>query len=285
MRLEAYAELEGVARVDALRFDASQGMGSEALYFEPTTGAKSTTLIFHLGHWAAFDLVPEVPIHFVRAGHPVLLLSMIMQGPNYEAHRSLVLPDGETQIQLEGSHWDLRTAEAQGVHTIRLFFEPLARAMNFVEARSDAVVLAGLSGGGWTVDVYAPMDPRVDGVVSVAGSIPHGLRARPDIGDYEQLAGRPLYAIADFPRLYLASARWRPHHQVFHENDACCFAWAGRQAAFQAYADEINARLQAEGRPPNFGLTLIPEVEAHVVHPEGIQVIEQVMAAVSSTEG
>jgi hypothetical protein len=44
----------------------------------------------------------------------------------------------------------------------------------------------GISGGGWTVDLLAALDPRIRRSISVFGSLPFSLRPPGDTGDWEQ---------------------------------------------------------------------------------------------------
>lgn len=266
------------ARLDESVFDASQGLSSRAYHFVPQGSRRDTTLIFLLGHSGDFPGEAIVPERFVRDGFPVLVLGMVLQGPNRD-DRTVELPNGDRET-LRRFHGDLAPLEARGLDAMRLFFEPLARAVGYAKARSEHVVVAGISGGGWTADVYGALDPRIDGVVSIAGSIPHSLRVGPDLGDFEQRRARGIYDIAGFEELYLLSALVQPHRQVFHEFDACCFAWSGRASAFFDYARRVQDELTALGRDSGaFALDLIPERSAHRVHPEAIEIIRSVIAS------
>eukprot|EP00439_Symbiodinium_sp_Y106_P075129 s636_g14.t2 len=186
---------------------------------------------------------------FHALGHNVFILSMPLVGVNFDSRRSTNLTD----------HWWFQHHESLGDATIRYFCEP-------------DVVLAGLSGGGWTTSLVAAMDPRVVKSIPVAGVLPWSLRfdrtaagieATGDIGDYEQIcklkpfpfkngarhkgygwrrdAGREYcqFLLAGFER-----HRWQL--QIFHEDDTCCYAAAGRHQEFLGYESDIRNALAGQ---------------------------------------
>jgi len=264
------------ARLDELVFDASQGLGSRAYHFVPDGPPQDTTLIFLLGHAGDFSGEVIIPESFVPDGYPVLELGMILQGPN-RSDRSIELPGGDKRT-VGGDHSVLGPLTSEGLNAMRLFMQPVALAVDYALARSERVVLAGISGGGWTVDVYAALDPRLAGAVSISGSIPHPLREGADLGDFEQRIERPIYAIAGFETLYLLSAMEQPHRQVFYEFDACCFRWSERAPAFFAYATEVQDELTELGRAPDrFDLEMVPDRSVHTTQPEAVDLIRALL--------
>lgn len=109
------------------------------------------------------------------------------------------------------------------------FMTPVALSVNYAVRRKPytEIVMAGLSGGGWTTVLYSAMDTRITKSVPVAGSWPEYLRYAPTAnaatnGDYEQhLPGlTPSYL-----DLYaLAASNQRQQLQVFNSDDPCCYA-------------------------------------------------------------
>ena len=56
---------------------------------------------------------------------------------------------------------------------LRFFLEPVVRSINYaVSLGYTRIVMAGLSGGGWTTTMLAAIDPRITLAMPVAGSIP-----------------------------------------------------------------------------------------------------------------
>lgn len=126
------------------------------------------------------------------------------------------------------------------------FLRPVAHGVNLLSTLGHGcVVMAGLSGGGWTTTLYAALDERVRVSVPVAGSWPFALRqasGRPgSIGDFEQRL--PTLDI-DYPALYvLGTTGGRVQVQVFNDRDPCCF----EGSAHRSYAGAVAAEAARHG--------------------------------------
>ena len=118
---------------------------------------------------------------------------------------------------------------------IRYFMQPIAASINFAESTRRSyhlIVMAGLSGGGWSTTLYAALDPRIRASFPLYGSLPFAVRADSEtfIGDWEQTVPA-LYRIADYLDLYaLATYPRRMQTQMLNANDSCCFAGRGAEA-------------------------------------------------------
>lgn len=138
------------------------------------------------------------------------------------------------KIWIGANHDAMALIESEEFSAYRLFFDPLFVSLNWLERSGytyDAIVMAGVSGGGWMSVVYPAIDPRVTEAVSVAGSFPMFLRYLPtadvfrDVGDWEQNYAR-FYRIANYYELYLLSALGTGRHQtlIYNSEDPCCFS-------------------------------------------------------------
>ncbi len=135
--------------------------------------------------------------------------------------------DGEPLATIDqGPRWSRHLFELPLEHgsALRFFLEPIAVTLPFVvELHGYRRVHAiGLSGGGWTVTIYAALDPNVTTSFSVAGTQP--VLAKTAFGDLEQ-RWMPLYTRASYLDLYALAAAEpdRLAVQVHHPNDPCCF--------------------------------------------------------------
>ncbi|CAE7381533.1 unnamed protein product [Symbiodinium sp. CCMP2456] len=207
---------------------------------------------------------------FHALGHNVFILSMPLVGVNFDPRRSTNWTD----------HWWFQHHESLGDSAIRYFCEPVILTINYALSLGfQDVVLAGLSGGGWTTSLVAAMDPRVVKSIPVAGVLPWALRfdrtaagieATGDIGDYEQIcklkpfpfkngarhkgygwrrdAGREYCQACNYKCQFLLAGfeqhRWQL--QIFHEDDTCCYAAAGRHQEFLAYESDIRTALASQ---------------------------------------
>jgi len=147
---------------------------------------------------------------------------------------------------------------------MKFFLEPVAVALNYLEARAEAdgfpayrdFTMVGLSGGGWTTTVYAAVDPRITLSVPVSGSLPLSLRSGTSLGDQEQVEPS-FYRLAGYTDLYVLGAhgRGRAQVQVFNRHDDCCFGQSAvgydpvqtgmsYDEALRSYEREVRKRLQ-----------------------------------------
>ena len=170
--------------------------------------------------------------------------------------------------------WDVLTVNmpsgdhsrfANDPHPLTNFMTPVALSLNYAIQNNayQSVVMAGLSGGGWTTVLYAAMDTRITKSFPVAGSWPEYLRyasSNPNtVGDYEQQL--PGITVTSYLDLYaLATTDQRSQLQVFNSDDPCCFAGS----APLGYLDEIQAAASALGG--EFGIQIVTSSQ-HTVHP------------------
>ena len=186
-------------------------------------------------------------------GFDAMELNMPLRGPNNNGSLGTM------------SHKWFEQYEAAGAKTMRFFLNAVHLAINYAETLGyTRVAMIGLSGGGWTTTVAAALDARIGLSIPVAGSIPFAMRTRHagdpyhDLGDYEQLVARPMYAVCDYKCMYALAAleRGRNQVQLLHEGDPCCFGAGARpsqgitstrHAEILAYNDEV-ASSAAAGR-------------------------------------
>ena len=110
-------------------------------------------------------------------------------------------------------------------------------------AERELCAMMGISGGAWTTTLVAALDSRIRGSYPVAGSLPFSLRGRGELADYENHVP-PLYAIANYPELYVmgADTPTRTQIQVFNRYDPV--GWSGdRGKCYEAQVQDVLARL------------------------------------------
>lgn len=193
---------------------------SRAFYFQAAS-PNGTLMLLHEGHdvfdSAALndDTNPDTDSdgrqRFVRAllqnGYSVIVAFM----PHYRPYLQPAGCDPEVQGQWPNGPagpptrhhtWMFDYLGTQG-QVLKYFLDPVVRWVNYAKSQGNPrVVMAGLSGGGWTTTIAAAIDPRIARSYPVAGSLPLYMRECMSAGDDEQVAD-DLYEIAGYLDLHL----------------------------------------------------------------------------------
>ncbi|MGD9509592.1 MAG: hypothetical protein AB7I59_06965 [Geminicoccaceae bacterium] len=245
---ERVAGLPNLDHADELDTSFPYGFLARGFHLVPVRG-NGRLVIYCEGHEGSFTNDGREKVSaLLAAGFAVLAFDMPMRGVNEWPH--LIRIPGLGEVPFEGeSHWNLALLESDGFVPLRMFFEPILRALNYVEHTSpyELVAMLGLSGGGWMTTVYSALDPRVDRSYPVAGSMPfflweeHPISHRhEDEGDYEQrLPG--LFANVSHLDLYAmgASGPGRRQVQILNRYDPCCFFGTRSRAYASLVADAV----------------------------------------------
>lgn len=245
-----WAGTPNLATIQEWRATISKGVLSRFYRFTPTTYRNPTTgraaFIVAAGHGQIGTYPPfQVLIKsLVAAGFEVITIDMPISGLN--AAPTVSGPSGPVTLT---SHDQMPLVKSADYNPLRMFLEPVTAVVNELRGRGITHIgMAGLSGGGWTTDLYAAIDPRIDASYSIAGSMPD--YARPytpphdSTGDWEQReVGAGLHV--DYMDLYiLASIGTNRRHVNLHNvNDDCCF---GGYIA-NHYAPAVHAVVNAIG--------------------------------------
>jgi hypothetical protein len=200
-------------------------------------------MLYHAGHTAYGDGDKLAVDGFLEHGFTVLLFDMPLIGEN-AAPVMVQLPDVGSVTVSTHNEMPFLDPITDG-SPIRYFVEPVIVMINeFVDKKITDISMVGLSGGGWTTTLAAALDTRIAQSYPAAGSVPMVIRfAQADSwGDYEQIEPS-LYAIADYPDLYVLGASGRRQLQVLNEHDPCCFSGDHRSL----YEPQVKAALQSAG--------------------------------------
>merc|ERR1712113_957992 len=144
--------------------------------------------------------------------------------------------------------------------------EPVVNTINFAKKIGyENIVMAGLSGGGWTTTLMAAIDPRIGLSFPVAGSMPCDFAHTS--WDYEQFCNHPHMKIANYSSMYVLAALepQRNSVQIIHDKDSCCFHGCGRHSRVRAYNEWVHGELRSN----NGGkfATAITSGNVHEVNP------------------
>ncbi len=210
---------------------------SRALLMVPRQRSKGV-VIFHEGHlqggrWEESETANDLKVisDLLGRGHVVVFMSMPL---TWENPRQVIQHPRYGRISIE-IHDQFRLLENDlGFNPLRLFLEPVKAALQEVRERfpGEETCLLGLSGGGWTVEMYAALDPTVRCTISVAGSLPLSMRTMPSVqlswGDYEQTHPGVLSRMTYHEAYLLAALEpGRTFTKYLIKDDPCCYAVQG----------------------------------------------------------
>ena len=216
------------------------GLESLVRVVQPTS-PNGRLVLYHSGHAGYVEPDQAAVDDLVSRGYTVLVFDMPLTGVNASTP-TVELPNGPVTISRH-DHMAYLDPLTRG-SPIRFFIEPVVVMLNEFGGRYEDITMIGLSGGGWTTTLAAAIDTRIDRSYPVAGTLPLALQfAREDgWGDWEQ--NEPtLYAVADYPDLYVLGAHQRRQLQVLNEFDPCCFGGDHRAI----YELQVQEALSAAG--------------------------------------
>ncbi|GAB2607481.1 hypothetical protein [Kribbella endophytica] len=236
----------GVRRYDRLEVAMPFGYVATVFLLEPVRRTHRRVALYHNGHGEGLETMQRTAQGLLDHGYVVLLFAM----PFYHWNPKTIQDPADPTVQQQPSHNDLNLWESEQYSPLALFLEPLAVAMNHVQAayRPSSVQMVGLSGGGWATTIYPALDTRITRSYPTAGSLPFFVRPgspkpSPTRGDWEQRQDKQpgFYGLADFPDLYAlaAAGRNRRQLQILNRFDECCFNGVGHRSYEAAVRQRI----------------------------------------------
>ena len=265
-----FESLENLRQIDKLTVSMEFGLNSYVYHFIPIS-SNCSAAIYHQGHGGKFTIGSRTIEALLKEGYDVYALSMPLLGMNNKP----VVHTGRFGKLYISSHEYMAFLIPEKGNSVKYFMEPVAATVNYaVRSGCDRIIMAGLSGGGWTTTLYSAIDPRIDISFPVAGSLPVYLRSQDllksgTLGDFEQRVPG-LYDRANYLELYIMGAygKGRSHLQILNQFDACCFSGTG----FRSYEPLLKQRLQELGEG-KYGVFLDSTHRLHHISPRAVEVI------------
>lgn len=241
-----YTAWENLEGIDELRTIVGYSYESSIAYFRPKR-PNSVLVVYQHGFAGTYHAQYRNLQRLVAEGFTVAAANLPKYGDN----------------QCSGAEQSLWCEVAAGVFSVpyplRVFFSPLAEAINFAlrEGHVRHVAMIGFSGGAWITSVMAAVDPRIARSYPVAGVMPFYLRRDKEWPPNQVYP--PLMEAAGMLDLFVlgASGVGRRQVQFFNRYDRCCYngprplmyeetvRTAVRQSgggAFDVVIDETHAR-------------------------------------------
>jgi uncharacterized alpha/beta hydrolase family protein len=197
------------------------GFVSVMYHLIPDANDRNEVVIYHHGH-EGDDYSAGIPSYklLVEKGFHVVSIHMPLKGKN----NTPILNTSTTGKVKALNHNIIMYLE----NPYPLFFTPIRTAINYLKKdfNLQKFDMIGLSGGGWTIQLYAAMDTTITKSYSIAGSAPIEIKQAnfEDLGDLEQYDPR-IYSQISYPEIYILGSVGtnRRRIQFLNKYDPCCF--------------------------------------------------------------
>ncbi len=180
---ERYSNIKNLSRIDKLVHNMDFGINSIAYHFLPKNRI-GKILIYHQGHRGDFILSKKEIQYFLSQGYDVLGVSMPLEGMNskpvaYVKNHGYIKFDHHDKLTLLSNQLEH--------HWLNFFVEPIFSFNNYLTEELDysKIIMAGISGGGWTTNIASAADSRIDYSFPISDSMPLSLVVG-RIGHYER---------------------------------------------------------------------------------------------------
>jgi hypothetical protein len=286
------AGLNNLERVDQLSTVMDAGELGLAYHFIPQR-KNNRLVVVHQGHACTFDDsaspadldsgMQRTINGLLSDSYSVLAVYMPHEKPNDCAVDRLP-PDTPSHDSMFAN---IKTTGS----VMKFFLEPVAVCLNYLRTEAaaenfpeyDDFNMIGLSGGGWTITVYAAIDPTITLSFPVAGTIPLYLRFGESVGDMEQLLNS-FYQIAGYPDLYVLGSfgAGRKQMQILNRHDSCCFGEAQHSVlntgtswdqAMRRTESDVRRALLNLGANGSFRLEIDETATGHMISHKAVSVI------------
>jgi hypothetical protein len=265
---ERYNDITSLQQINKLVVKMEFGLESNVYLFLPKQH-NGDVLLYHQGHGGDFYKSKIQIGEFLHNGYAVAAFSMPLLGMN---NKPMVDVPRFGNLTLS-KHDHLKVLTPAKGHPIKFFIEPIVVVLNYLSKKYDdaQIIMAGISGGGWTTTLAAAVDVRIEKSFPVAGSYPIYLRSNSgrDWGDYEQTAPE-IYSIANYLELYILGSfgAGRKQVQLINQFDACCFAGL----KWETYVNIVRGRVFDLGAG-EYDLFLDDSHHEHMVSPAAMAFI------------
>lgn len=196
------AALENTSHCRVFDIDTGHGFNSVVRYLRPSNSSsrQNRLMIVQQGHGDPGDNGTDgAALRFLSNGFDVLFCAMPMSAENrWPSH-----------VKVSGGcgHAGMAALENSRFNPLELFFNHLPAGIRIAEELNESefrdISICGISGGAWTVTIYAALDSRIRLSFSVAGTTPHILLPDGGVSMYENGAHQSIYAICPLHLIYL----------------------------------------------------------------------------------
>ena len=298
--------IEGLYSAPVKILDVVYGCEISRAYYFQAASPNGTVMLLHGGH----DHLVHTPLadgtnpgndytqgkqRFIRAllqnGYSVILGFMPHYRPYVEAPPGCAAevpdewPNGPAGTPKRDHGWMFSNLGTNG-QVLKYFLDPVVQWINYGMSRQNAsggalftrVVMAGLSGGGWTTTLAAAIDPRIARSYPVAGTLPLYMRKCWSAGDTEQVIDT-LYQIAGYLDLYVLGTypgrkqiQLLLRHDIYFGDDPeTMFEGNGKtwEEMLRPYEAAVRNTAHALGSAPSFRIEIDEGAASHAYSRNG----------------
>lgn len=270
-----------VDHVDLLLASLPRGGESRMHLLHPSAPELGRLVVVHGGHGISYydagTNMLGITAALLQAGYHVL--GVCMPVDSFNETQAYALADG-TPVTI--SNHNFAALESDGVHPLEFFLNGTLQGINYVRSVLElaSIDMTGLSGGGWTTDFIAGIDPRIRRSYPVFGSMPYSLISPDgpgDPGDWEQAEARSWWTIlGDKEALYTLGCVDKGRRRVqFLGNADPVFPASTVHDEIEAYAALIDSRVPTGQHEVRIDTT----ADAHEYSAETIAAILEDLAA------
>lgn len=226
-----------ISTQERITVTTNQVINSHIDLYKPKRKMKMQAMIYHNGHGED----PKIEINCINRllaeGYFVIRLHMPLKGENEIPYYNFPLM-GKIKVE---NHQILNYFDKPYIS----YFTPVATAIEYVKMKYKVYTfhMMGISGGGWTTQLYAAMDTNITKSYSVAGSAPIEYRfySPYDWGDSEQHDSR-IYSQISYPEIYVLGSVGNNRSQlhILNQYDPCCFKADAGKYYKKAICEKIN---------------------------------------------
>lgn len=269
-----FRNFQNLKSVECIIDSLEYGFKSVMFHLIPGKNDKGELMIFHHGHEEKeYIMGLESYQALLNAGYHVLSVHMPLKGRN----NSPVL-NSPTADKVNSINHDI-LMYLDKAYT--LFFEPIRVAINHLQKENQfrRINMMGLSGGGWTTQLYAAMDTTIKNTYSIAGSVPICVRIfnPSDLGDLEQYNPQ-IYSKISYSEIYCMGAIGvnRRQIQILNTYDPCCFKYESSEY----YRDAVSSLVTEVGP----GYFKVVEDSTHREHKISAFALNYILKDLSNTQ-
>lgn len=230
-------EKENISSYDIIQITTNEVIKSKIIVFYPKINKKNEAVIYQNGHGEDPNIEIRCINRLLKEGFIVIRINMPLKGEN-EVPTYYFPNMGNIKIE---NHEILNYLP----NPYLSYFAPIRSSILYVKEKYNINTfhMMGISGGGWTTQLYAAMDTTIKRSYAIAGSVPIEYRfiSPYDKGDAEQHDPR-IYSNISYPEIYVLGAAGynRSQIHILNKYDPCCFQAEAGKYYKKAICEKIN---------------------------------------------